>query len=171
MRRCSALPILTLFALLLVAGAAGAQGAPTELGVFGDWRAFQYDENGSPVCYMMTQPTKSEGNYAKRGEVHALVTHRPATGQVGVFTFGAGYEIKPDSKPKVTVGDTAIALFPAGENGWARNDDDPKLVAAMKGGAKMIITGTSARGTDTKDTFSLSGFTKAYEAIGKACGV
>jgi hypothetical protein len=35
----------------------------------------------------------------------------------------------------------------------------------------MIITGFSSRGTKTIDTYSLSGFTAAYTAIGKACGV
>ena len=37
-------------------------------------------------------------------------------------------------------------------------------------GSKMVAVGTSSRGTKTKDTYSLSGFTKAYKAINKACG-
>jgi hypothetical protein len=31
--------------------------------------------------------------------------------------------------------------------------------------------GTSTRGTDTRDTYSLIGFTKAYEAANSACGL
>ena len=44
-----------------------------------------------------------------------------------------------------------------------------KLLAAMKRGNTMIVTGTSSRGTLTTDRYSLSGITAAIEAIGKAC--
>ena len=35
----------------------------------------------------------------------------------------------------------------------------------------MIVHGTSARGTETVDTYSLLGFGKAYDAISTACQV
>jgi hypothetical protein len=35
----------------------------------------------------------------------------------------------------------------------------------------MIVKGTSSRGTLTTDTYSLSGFTAAFNAISKACGL
>ena len=41
----------------------------------------------------------------------------------------------------------------------------------MKGGLAMIVAGISSRGTLTTDTYSLNGFTAAYDAITKACGV
>ena len=47
--------------------------------------------------------------------------------------------------------------------------DDKDIVAAMKRGSRMIINGTSFKGTKTKDTYSLSGFTSAYKAISNKC--
>ncbi len=35
----------------------------------------------------------------------------------------------------------------------------------------MIVAGISSRGTLTTDTYSLNGFTAAYDAITRACGV
>jgi len=35
----------------------------------------------------------------------------------------------------------------------------------------MVVVGVSARGTETRDTFSLIGFTRAYEAAAAACGL
>ncbi|MFO1113388.1 MAG: invasion associated locus B family protein [Rhodospirillales bacterium] len=46
---------------------------------------------------------------------------------------------------------------------------DRAIVAAMKAGQKMTVRGTSARGTITTDTYSLSGFSAALAAIDKAC--
>ena len=37
-------------------------------------------------------------------------------------------------------------------------------------GAKMVVRGTSWRGTKTKDTYSLKGFTAAYKKINEICG-
>jgi hypothetical protein len=34
-----------------------------------------------------------------------------------------------------------------------------------------VVEGVSSRGTKTRDTYSLTGFGKMYQAIGKACGI
>ena len=39
----------------------------------------------------------------------------------------------------------------------------------MKAGAKMVVEGQSARGTATRDTYSLMGFTKAHSVIAREC--
>ena len=39
----------------------------------------------------------------------------------------------------------------------------------MKRGEKMTVEGVSYRGTKTKDTYSLRGFTGAYRAISAKC--
>ena len=56
-----------------------------------------------------------------------------------------------------------------GEYAWAASvEDDAKLLAAMQKGAEATLTARSAKGTQTKDTFSLSGFTAAMtEAEGQ----
>ena len=61
-------------------------------------------------------------------------------------------------------------LFTQGDTAWTMGEaDDAALVAAMKAGVDMVVRGKSERGTDTKDTYSLLGFTAAYDAIGQAC--
>ena len=62
-------------------------------------------------------------------------------------------------------------LFTSGDKAWAVSDRvDRELVEGMKRGERMIVTGTSAKGTDTKDTYSLAGFSSAYKAISAKCG-
>ena len=39
----------------------------------------------------------------------------------------------------------------------------------MKTSLKMRVKGTSSRGTITSDTYSLLGFSKAYQKINEAC--
>src|SRR3712207_8722095 len=58
---------------------------------------FRSLEEGKKVCYMSAAPDKSEGNYKTRGEVYALVTHRPAQNSRDVVSLISGYPLKPDA--------------------------------------------------------------------------
>src|SRR5690606_15245808 len=70
---------------------------PTLIGTYSDWSAFTFTEDGKKVCFMASQPQKAEGNYSKRGEVFALITHRPQDNNFDVVSFVAGYTYKKNS--------------------------------------------------------------------------
>lgn len=169
-------PILLHLLLVLIFTAATpvlarAQGIE-RLGDFGDWSAFQFTENGNKACYMASQPKKAEGDYKKRGDVYAIVTHRPGEKQRDEVSVLAGYTYKEKSTVQVAIGDQTFELFTQGDGAWAQDKKaDEALVKTMIKGSSMVVKGTSSRGTETVDSYSLKGFTKAYEAIGKACGL
>ena len=156
---------------MVISATAQANSVPTELGEYGDWTAYSYKEGKNLVCYMASTPKKDEGNYKKRGDIYAVVTHRPADKSYNVVNFVAGYDYKKGSSVIVKIGTTAFNnLFTNGDNAWAPDSStDKKLVEAMKRGQRMIVEGTSSRGTKTKDTYSLAGFSKAYKAISAKC--
>ena len=56
---------------------------------------------------------------------------------------------------------------------WINPKKNPKLhlkiIEAMKKGNILIAEGTSNRGTETKDTYSLLGFTKAFKKVKDVC--
>ena len=166
-----AMSVTVMLGALVLPPAAQAQGIKT-VGVFGDWSAFQFSEDGNPACYMSSEPTKATGDYKRRGDVFAIVTHRPAEKRIGEVSIIAGYSYQKDSTVAVVIGKQNFELFTQDDGAWALDTaSDKKLVLAMKKGNKMVVKGTSARGTLTTDTYSLKGFTKAYRAIGKACGL
>lgn len=158
-------------AALLFATSSIAANVPTEIGEYGDWTAYTYKDGKNLVCYMASTPKKDEGNYKKRGDIYAVVTHRPADKSYNVVNFVAGYDYKNGSNVTVKIGTTTFHnLFTNGENAWAPDSTtDKQLIDAMKRGERMIVEGISARGTKTKDTYSLSGFTGAYKAISTKC--
>ena len=161
---------LTLPLLLLAAGGAQAQDIKRLEGA-GDWRAYAFQEKGNPVCYMVSEPKRDEGNYSRRGEIYLMVTHRPAEKSIDVVNVVAGYDYRRDSEVQVRVDNDVFDLFTHKDTAWAATEDeDKRLVQAMIKGKTMIVQGTSSRGTDTKDTYSLIGFTRAYRSISQACG-
>ncbi|MEQ8388817.1 MAG: invasion associated locus B family protein [Alphaproteobacteria bacterium] len=167
-------------AMALLAGlvATGARAAaPTFIGMFGAWAAYEAEVSGNDgagrVCYIASEPYEDEGNYTRRGDIFAQVSHWPGRngGVTGEVSFIAGYTYEEGSTVEVTVGGRAFKLFTQNNKAWlASQADEEALVQAMIRGTDMVVTGTSSRGTLTTDTYSLKGFTAAYRKISEACG-
>ena len=167
----------------LVLAALAAWVVPTaaqDLGRFKDWSAHQFTEDGKRLCLMFTQPKKDEGNYKRRGEIFALVSHRPDEQQFGVVSFEMGYPFAPGKELSVSIDGGAAIRIPADDSAdsedesilWHRSPEvGRRLVREMQDGLTMVATGRSKRGTKTVDTYSLHGFSAAYKAISHACGV
>ncbi len=170
LRRCM---VGAAVALTVAVGAAGAQAETLKsLGDFGDWAGYVMTEGNSKVCFMASQPVKAEGDYTQRGDIHMLITHRPAQKAVNEVSVVTGYPYKDGKDVELAIGKKTWKLFSKGERAWAwEHDDDNAIVAALRKGTNMVVKGMSQRGTETVDTYSLRGSSAAYEAISKACGV
>ncbi len=170
--RSLSIPILAAALVLpLAVQNSRAQGIQ-RIGDYGDWSSVQFSEGGNLACYMSSEPKKAAGDYKQRGDVYAIVTHRPAEKRLGEVSIIAGYDYKKDTKVEVKVGKRVFQLFTQDDGAWTPDlETDKALVQAMRRGQTMVVKGTSARGTLTTDTYSLTGFTKAYRAIGNACGL
>lgn len=150
--------------------AAGASTEPKLLGTFGDWSAYSFQEDGNPVCYILSSPKKAIGNYKKRGEIFALVTNRPAEKSFDVFSVMSGYDYKDDSTVTVTIDKQKFVLFSHNDSAWAPDaGTDAKIAKAMQKGKSMVITGASSKGTTTTDTYGLKGTGAAFEMMNKTC--
>lgn len=157
--------------LLIATMAQAAADQPKVLGEYGDWVAWTYSDRGNLICYMSSTPKKDEGKYTKRGDIYAIVTHRPAEKSFDEVSFVAGYQYKSNAAMTVKIGNQTFKnTFTEGDKAWMVNStEDRNLIAAMKRGSRMIVDGFSSRGTATKDTYSLKGFSSAYQAISAKC--
>ncbi|MBR2299045.1 MAG: hypothetical protein IJ870_00530 [Alphaproteobacteria bacterium] len=158
--------------LFLMSSNVFAMEAPKLIGDYNDWSAYTYKEGKNTVCYIASTPKRDEGNYTKRGDIYAVVTHRPSDKSFDVVNFVAGYTLKSNAKFTVKIGKQTFSnFFTDADKSWTINDsEDKKLVQAMFKGERMIVEGISNRGTQTKDTYSLKGFARAYKAINAKCG-
>ncbi|SFP76856.1 hypothetical protein SAMN05216419_101833 [Nitrosomonas cryotolerans] len=161
-----------IFGAILVLSNVVEASDPKMIGEYGDWTAYVFMENKNKVCYMLSQPKKEEGNYKQRGDIFALITHRPAEGSKHVFSYNAGYPYKPDSEVTVRIDGQNFTLFTQGESAWASDEaTDSKLALAIQRGSSLTVKGLSMRGTATTDTFGLKGSSAAYKAISAECGI
>ena len=162
--------VLILSGLLLTTAVQAAE-QPKMIGEYGDWTAWTYNDRGNLICYMSSTPKKDEGKYSRRGDIYTVITHRPAEKAFDEVSFIAGYTYNPKAALTIKIGNQTFKnTFTEGDKGWMINsDEDRKLITAMKRGDRMIVDGQSSRGTATKDTYSLKGFTSAYQTISAKC--
>jgi hypothetical protein len=97
-----------------------------------------------------------------------FVTFR--TGKPGEISFTGGYPFAPGSTVDVTIDGNTFKLFTDGEWAWPGSAaDDAALLKAMKAGSSASVAARSGKGTQTKDTFSLRGFTAAMQDAETRC--
>jgi hypothetical protein len=165
-------------AIAIAAGAmvpaAFAQESTNRVATKTDWSVFT--EEKPKECWGVSSPKETvnskDGKPAsvRRGDILLFVTFRPGTGAAGESSFTGGYPFAPGSTVNMTIDSSSFELFVDGEWAWPANkEDDAAILKAMKNGTSAILTARSARGTQTKDTFSLLGFTAAMDEAQKRC--
>jgi hypothetical protein len=156
--------------LMSVLAAPAFAGEPRLAGTFSKWSAYTFTEGNGTVCYMAAKPDEDHGDYTKRGEIFALVTHRPSEGTRNVFSYITGYTYKAGTDATIDIDGQQFTLFTQDDTAWAPDaETDSKLVDAIRKGSKMIVKGTSSKGTNTTDTFSLTGSSGAHDKISEEC--
>ena len=138
-----------------------------------DWSVFT--EESPKQCWGVSAPKETvntkdgKPTTVRRGDILLFVTFR--SGQVGAETsFAGGYPFARGSTVEMVIDDQTFQMTTRGEYAWAMTpDDDVKLLAAMQKGAEATLTAHSAKGTQTQDTFSLSGFTAAMTEAESKC--
>jgi len=129
----------------------------------GKWD-FVVDDN---YCYIISVPTKEEGDYKQRGDTYALV-YRINKSPDKIVQITAGYNYDEKKSIKVKIDQTSFEFFGKEDSAWT-NDKDKEVIFAMKKGNIMIVQGYSSRGTLTTDTYTLKGFTAAFNKLSSDC--
>jgi hypothetical protein len=155
----------------------GAQGAFAQesnnlVATMTDWSVFA--EENPKECWGVSSPKETVNSRdgqpvsVRRGDILLFVTFRP--GAAGEISFSGGYPFAGGSTVKLDIDGNGYDLFSDGEWAWpGTKEDDAAILAALKKGTTAVLTAKSGKGTQTKDTFSLRGFTAAMEEAGKRC--
>lgn len=149
---------------------------------FKDWNLSQYqqkfEESGQSfkTCNLWSVPTKSKGKYTRRGDIYFHITHLHSkeTSHYNIISVEMGYPLHDAKKNKLVINidkkkSKTYVFNKDGEIGTLDPKHSDKIIADMKKGNRLYISGVSTRGTKTSDEFSLSGFTKAHQQSLKEC--
>lgn len=145
---------------------------PTLLGQYGEWGAYAASPGGRKICFAIAKPTSGETSPPNRprNPVYMFVSTRPADKVINEVSVIIGYPFKPGSEALAQVGATSFELYTQADGAWIKNaTEEAQMVDAMRQGQSAVVKGTSAKGTQSTDTFSLKGLSQALDRASQDC--
>ena len=153
-----------------------AADTPEKLGEFKAWTAYSSGAGDSKVCYALSKPRMSEPTKVKRDAIYFLINDWPGRKAKSEPEIVPGYEYRDKSMVTAEVGAAKFEFFTKNEGttggAWLEQQpDEERLVEAMRKSAEIMVIGTSKKGTQTRDTYSLAGLSDALDKVHAACGL
>jgi hypothetical protein len=119
---------------------------------------------------MSSNPISTSPDNLNRGSAALMITNMTNEKVFNEPSIQVGFPFKLGSNATVIIGDSTHKFFTSGEGAWVEETKlEKKIIQQMKKGARVKVKSVSTRNTKVTDTYSLIGFTKALEAINKAC--
>ena len=141
-----------------------------KVGKFKDWEAMIIVEQTGKVCFAQSIPVLQSPKSNLR-DARMFVSFRPGEKVSNEISITGGYEFNKKNSIIATSGKSNYKFDIAQEGfAWiADNKLENKMINTMKKGSRIMITGHNQKGSQTKDHYSLLGFTKAYNAAKTSC--
>ena len=150
----------------------GGDVQPTLLGQYADWGAYTASPGGNKLCFALAKPksTKLEPPGRTRGPSYLFVSTRPADKVKNEVSVIIGYPFKSSSDATAEIGAVKFAMYTQNDGAWIKNvAEEARMVDAMRKGADLTVKGTSGRGTESTDQYSLKGLAQALDKIEQEC--
>ncbi len=142
---------------------------PKNIGKYKNWQTFVYNDGKGKVCFAQTIPLERAPKNFKREASRLFVTFRKSEKIKNEISITSGHEYKTASVTAKS-GKNEFSLFSQGSFAWLIDDEEEyNLIKTMKKASKLSVTATAKNGSQTKDLYSMMGFTKAYNAARKSC--
>ncbi len=165
---------LSLAALFALATTATADTA-TLLGSSKSWKAFSAGTGGNKVCYALAQPSSSEPRKVHRDPIGFLINDWPDKKAKAQPEIVPGYKYKDGSQVTVQIGSDKFTFYTSNDgdagSAWMKTSEEGRFIDALQRGSEAVVTGVSARGTMTHDTYSLGGISDALTKVHNACAM
>ena len=139
-------------------------------GQFKNWVAQNTNINGQQVCYAASSPVAYDPKGLNRAESRIFVSFRPNDKIQNEISITSGYNYKASSRVNVAIDKKEFKFETEDNFAWlTKYEEEVAMIELMRKSSQAKISATSAKGSKTIDTFSLSGFSDAYEAAKKKC--
>lgn len=162
-------------ALAVLMGAVATTRAASVVNTFGSWTLYR-DDSAGVLCFLAESPSQSLPAGVNRDAPLLYVSAWVKDGVKAEISVRLGFPAKKANEPMIGVsgrtGDVqAFKLFVKDDRAFVADPtQELKLIEAMKKGSQLTVQATSERGTAVIDTYPLSGFTAALQALAGGCG-
>ena len=160
-----------IFIILLSAFANQANAEEIKkMGKHKDWETYIIKSDNGKICFAQSTPILQSPKSSPR-DSRLFISFRPVEKITNEISITAGYEFNKKNLVTAESGKNKYK-FDLMQDGFAwmtNSKSERKMIKTMKKGSRIMITGHNQNGSQTKDHYSLLGFTKAYNATKANC--
>ena len=141
-----------------------------KMGKHKDWETYIVKSDTGKVCFAQSIPVLQSPKTNLR-DSRLFISFRPGEQITNEISITAGYEFNKKNLVTAASGKNKYK-FDLMQDGFAwmtSKKSEEKMIKTMKKGSRIMITGYNQNGSQTKDHYSLLGFTKAYNATKANC--
>jgi hypothetical protein len=139
------------------------------LGQYDNWGAYWAAPNGRKVCFAAARPNSAQTNRA-RNPAYLFITSRPQDKVKDEISAVTSSAFKSSSDASVAIGGKSYALVTSADGAWVKNTaDEARLIEAMRKGGDLALKGTTDRGLQSTDVYSMKGLAQALDRISREC--
>jgi len=141
-----------------------------KMGKHKDWETYIIKSDTGKVCFAQSIPVLQSPKSNLR-DSRLFISFRPGEQITNEISITAGYEFNKKNLVTAESGKNKYK-FDLMQDGFAwmtSKKSEEKMIKTMKKGSRIMITGHGQNGSQTKDHYSLLGFTKAYNATKANC--
>ena len=141
-----------------------------KMGKHKDWETYIVKSDTGKVCFAQSIPVLQSPKSNLR-DSRLFISFRPGEQITNEISITAGYEFNKKNLVTAESGKNKYK-FDLMQDGFAwmtSKKSEEKMIKTMKKGSRIMITGHGQNGSQTKDHYSLLGFTKAYNATKANC--
>ena len=142
---------------------------PSLAGEFDKWKVFTIEQDGKKVCYTTSTPIEEKGNHTGDRDAYVMVSFFGANKQE--ISVSSGYQYRGGSIVSVSIDGYQERFIAESDTiAWPEKvGSDKSVIDKLKSGFKLLTFSESSVGTYSVDTYSLSGFKKAYQKAKSLC--
>ena len=141
-----------------------------KMGTHKDWTTYVINSESGKVCFAQSKPVLQSPKNTLR-DARLFVSFRPGEKITNEISTTAGYEFNNKNSVIAKSGKNKykLDLIQDGFAWMTSTKLETKMIKTMKKGSRIMVTGHNQNGSQTKDHYSLLGFTKAYNASKANC--
>jgi hypothetical protein len=141
-----------------------------KLGKHKDWETYVINSSTGKICFAQSKPVLQAPKNNPR-EARLFISFRPGENISNEISITSGYNYNDKNSITAVSGKNKYKFDIIRENfAWITNNKfEKKMIKTMQKGSRIMITAHNLQGSQTRDHYSLLGFTKAYKATKANC--
>lgn len=142
---------------------------PALLGQYDNWGAYWAAPEGRKICFVAARPNGTQSNRGRK-PAYLFIASRPSEKVKDEVSIIASSPFKANVDATAAIGGKSYIMVTSADGAWVKNaTDETRLIEAMRKGGDLTLKGTTDRGLQNTDVYSMRGLAQALDRIAREC--